>query len=255
MQRRSDWVRHADSPPFTFHFSPLTCSLTALANIGYMDTMLEMRPVSSTSAAIAEQLRDRIVTGELAPDTPLRQENLARELGVSRLPIRDALNKLATEGLVEILPNRGAYVSTLTPEQCAEIYDLRVLLESDALVHAIPHHTERSLRALKAIQAELELEDETVRWVAGDRRFHEALYEPSQRLRTLDMIKALRNSVDRFYLANLKHTVRRQKWKMEHRRLLQAVTAGDIELSRQLLVAHLRATQTVVLTVLGQKPN
>jgi DNA-binding GntR family transcriptional regulator len=115
MQRPSEWVRHADSPPFTFHFSPLTCSLTALSNIGYMDTMLEMRPVSSTSAAIAEQLRDRIVTGELAPDTPLRQENLARELGVSRLPIRDALNKLATEGLVEILPNRGAYVSTLTP--------------------------------------------------------------------------------------------------------------------------------------------
>jgi DNA-binding GntR family transcriptional regulator len=214
-----------------------------------------VRPVSNTSLLIADQIRDRIVTGELAPDTPLRQENLARELGVSRLPIRDALNKLAAEGLVEILPNRGAYVSTLTVEQCTEIFDLRVLVESDALVHAIPHHTPRSLRVLKTIQSELELEDETNRWVAGDRRFHEALYEPSQRMRTLEMIRSLRNSVDRFYLVHLNHDVRRQKWKTEHRRLLQAVTASDTELARRHLVDHLRATQTVVLAVLTQKPN
>src|SRR5260370_26988374 len=124
--------------PVTFHLSPRIFPRRACQDWihGYN---AGMRPVSSTSVAIAEQLRDRIVTGELAPDTPLRQENLAKELGVSRLPIRDALNKLATEGLVEILPNRGAYVSTLTPEQCAAIYDLRALLEGDALVHAIPH--------------------------------------------------------------------------------------------------------------------
>jgi DNA-binding GntR family transcriptional regulator len=210
-----------------------------------------MRPISSTASAIAERLRERLVAGELKQGVPLRQERLAAEMGVSRLPIRDALSYLAAEGLVEIRPNRGAYVATLTRRQCLEIFDLRVLIECDALAHATPRHTPRSLRAIEAVQTELDLEDDTARWVEGDRWFHELLYAPSDRPLTLKTIRTLRNTVERFCVSNLHHDVRRVEWGAEHRVLLARVRTGDVVGARECLAAHLRATQAIVLDTMG----
>ena len=207
--------------------------------------------MAGEDAGIVDQLRGRIVSGELQPGSAMRQERLASELGVSRLPVRDALMKLEAEGLVEVRRDRGTYVAPLSAADCVEVFDLRILLESDALSHAIPNHTQRSIRKVHAAQAELEAEDETVRWVEGDRRFHELLYEPSGRPRTLRFVSSLRDAVDRFYLARLKHDVRREAWKAEHRRLIQAVKAGDVECARACLVAHLRATLKVSLAALA----
>jgi DNA-binding GntR family transcriptional regulator len=198
------------------------------------------------AGSVVERLRSRIVSGELAPGSALRQESLAAEMGVSRLPVRDALSKLAAEGLVEVRPDRGAYVPSLTAEQVVETFDLRVLLECDALAHAIPRHTDRTIRAVRAIQAELEVEDETRRWAAGDRKFHEALYEPSGRPQTLGMIKTLRNTVEAFYVSNLSHGVRRAGWRREHREIIQAVADRDVGHAGSSLVSHLRATQRIV---------
>jgi DNA-binding GntR family transcriptional regulator len=185
----------------------------------------------------------------------MRQETLAAELGVSRLPVRDALTRLEAEGLVEVRPDRGAYVATLSAAECAEVFDLRVLLECDALGHAIPNHGERSIRQVRAAQAELEAEDETRRWVEGDRRFHELLYEPSGRPRTLQFIRMLRNVVDRFYVARLTHGRRRDAWKAEHRRLLKAVEARDVGGARACLTEHLRETRQVVFAALATPPR
>ena len=184
--------------------------------------------------------------GELAAGSALRQEGLAAQMGVSRIPVRDALARLAGEGLIEIRPDRGAYVASLTPERVVETFDLRVLLECDALAHAIPRHTARTIRAVRAIQAELEVEDETDRWAGGDRAFHDALYEPSGRPQTLAMIGTLRNIVEAFYVANLSHDVRRARWKREHREIIKALEARDVDRARASLVSHLRATQNVV---------
>lgn len=180
----------------------------------------------------------------------MRQELLAAEMGVSRLPIRDALTKLEAEGLVEIRPNRGAYVASLNHEECLEIFDLRVLLECDALRHAIGRHSARSIRALQAVQSELEVENQTTLWVEGDRQFHEMLYAPSGRTRTLELIKPLRNTVERFCIAHLEHNVRRTEWGSEHRALLELVVAQDLEKACRQLTAHLRATQEVVLAAI-----
>jgi len=182
----------------------------------------------------------------------MRQESLATELGVSRLPVRDALLRLEAEGLVEVRSDRGAYVTSLTAAECVEVFDLRVLLECDALAQAIPSHTARSIRSAEAVQVELEVEDETPRWVEGDRRFHALLYEPSGRARTLRFIEMLRNIVDRFYLTRLAHGVRRDPWKKEHRAILEAVRAHDIGRARAALAGHLRATQQVVLAALDR---
>jgi DNA-binding GntR family transcriptional regulator len=206
----------------------------------------------TNTAGLLDGLRDRIVRGELSPGAALRQEALAAELGVSRLPVRDALCQLEAEGLVETRSDRGAYVATLTAAQCAEVFDLRVLLECDALAHAIPLHTSRSLRAVQAVQAELEVEDDVSLWVAGDRCFHELLYAPGERQLTMQSIATLRNKVDRFYRSRLDPNARRKPWKAEHRQILQAVAECDINQACQSLEKHLRATERAVLKAVSE---
>src|SRR5262245_45176770 len=156
---------------------------------------------ATTADSVATALRDALHQGRWSPGAPLRQEDLAAEFGVSRIPVREALNKLQAEGLVVVQPNRGAYVASLTAADVHEVFDLRVLLECDALRHAIPQHTPRTLRQLNALQAELDAEHDPTLWLATDAAFHEVLYAPSGRSKTLQMIAALRASVTRLYRA------------------------------------------------------
>jgi DNA-binding GntR family transcriptional regulator len=209
-----------------------------------------MRPGQTTSHAIASELRAQITAGQLLPGAPLRQESIAADLQVSRMPVRDALNQLHAEGLVDLIPNRGAFVASLSRDECAEIFELRALLECAALSRAVPLHTERSLRQLQQIQRELEAEDETALWTAGDRAFHEALYAPCGRSRTLHMISTLRNAVERFYLATLTHGSHRHGWKTEHREIMKAVASQDASGACDRLCRHLRETQKVVLAAM-----
>jgi DNA-binding GntR family transcriptional regulator len=210
------------------------------------------RTTSPTSGnTILSALRTAITTGTLAPGAVLRQAELAIEFGVSRIPVRDALQALQAEGLVRIEPNRGAFVCTFSSAELTEIYDLRVMLETSALRYAIPAHTERSLRRLAAIQCELDDEDLPAEWVRLDRAFHEELYGPCARPRTLELIASLRGAVERFSLAHLGPDARRPEWNDEHQQLLAAVRAQNIDSAIAILTAHLRQTQLSALTALG----
>lgn len=201
-----------------------------------------MNRATTTVDTVAAALRSGLHQGRWAPGTALRQEDLAAELGVSRIPVREALTRLQAEGLVVIEPNRGAFVPMLTAPEVEEIFDLRLLLETDALRHAIPRHTPRSLRHLDALQRELDVEEEPGAWLASDTAFHAALYAPSGRRRTLETIAALRAAVSRFYLGHLSPSTRRAAWNDEHHALLAAVGAADVDRATAVLTQHLRAT-------------
>ena len=205
---------------------------------------------TTTADAVAVALRRALHHGRWAPGAPLRQEDLAAEFGVSRIPVREALNKLQAEGLVVVEPNRGAFVARLSAHEVDEIFDLRVLLECDALRHAIPQHTTRTLRQLHALQAELDAEDDPNLWLSTDAAFHEVLYAPSNRGKTLEMIAMLRASVTRLYRAHLSPNTRRKGWRDEHHALLKAVSAGQVDKAVAALTRHLRETQTVARAAL-----
>lgn len=211
------------------------------------------RAPATTADSVAAALRSALHQGRWAAGAPLRQEDLAAEFGVSRIPVREALSKLQAEGLVVVQPNRGAFVASLGAADVREIFDLRVLLECDALRHAISAHTPRSLRQLHALQAELDAEDDPNLWLATDAAFHEVLYAPSGRARTLEMIAVLRASVTRLYRAHLSPDTRRKGWRDEHHTLLKAVAAGQVERALAALTRHLRQTEAVALAaVAGQ---
>jgi len=209
---------------------------------------------ATTADSVAAALRSALHQGRWAAGAPLRQEDLAAEFGVSRIPVREALSKLQAEGLVVVEPNRGAFVARLDEADVHEVFDLRVLLECDALRHAIPRHTPRTLRQLHALQAELDAEDDANLWLATDAAFHEVLYAPSQRGKTLEMIALLRASVTRLYRAHLSPDTRRKGWRDEHHALLKAVAAGQVERAVAALTRHLRATEAVAVATLAEPP-
>ncbi|HEU5294664.1 MAG TPA: GntR family transcriptional regulator [Burkholderiaceae bacterium] len=209
------------------------------------------QPAATTADSVAAALRSALHRGRWEAGAALRQEELAAEFGVSRIPVREALSKLHAEGLVVVEPNRGAFVASLSVADVREVFDLRVLLECDALRHAIPAHTPRTLRQLHALQAELDAEDDPTLWLATDAAFHEVLYAPSGRSKTLEMIAMLRASVTRLYRAHLSPNTRRKGWRDEHHALLKAVAAGQVERAIAALTRHLRATEAVALTAVG----
>lgn len=227
------------------------CAMPTKSTLPTPHTLPTQPAVPTSGNAIVAALRTAITTGSLAPGAVLRQADLALEFGVSRIPVRDALQALQAEGLVRIEPNRGAFVCTYSSAELTEIYDLRVLLETSALQHAIPAHTERSVRRLLAIQRDLDDEDVPAEWLRLDRAFHAELYGPCARPRTLELIAGLRGTVERFSLAHLGPDARRPQWNDEHQQLIAAVRAHDSDAAVTILTAHLRQTQLGALAALG----
>lgn len=213
-----------------------------------------IRSAPNAAAAVAEHLRDQIVQGLLRPGVLLRQEAVAAELGVSRIPVFHALAKLESEGLIEISPNRAAFVSTPSAGRCLEIFDLRRLLEGDMLARAIGQHTQRSLRAVRAVMLELEDDEGPRAWIAADRRYYAALYSPAARDLTLLTIQNLRNAVDRIYLASELPVLDRETWIDRYQALFDAVAAQDRERSAHLLGENIDAMQALVASLLPDRP-
>jgi DNA-binding GntR family transcriptional regulator len=205
----------------------------------------------TASSAVTQLLRQGLDEGRWASGEPLRQEEIAAEFGVSRVPVREALFQLQAEGLVQMVPNKGMYVRTAGEAELREWFRLRLLIETDLLQDAVPRHDAASLNRLETVQAALDKARAVADWIAGDRAFHEALYAPAQRPESLAMVRRLRFLVDRFYFAKLKPAARAQDWHDEHHGLIRAVHRRDARAAARLLRAHLEATERSALAALA----
>src|SRR5215831_11596322 len=125
-------------------------------------------PRQSLTSAVAEKLRDKIVRGEVAEGEQLRQDAIAREFQVSRIPVREALRQLEAEGLITIIPHRGAVVSSLSPNDIEELFEMRALLEAEVLRASIPNLQEsdfaRAEQVLQRYEQALWTEDNVAQW-------------------------------------------------------------------------------------------
>lgn len=201
----------------------------------------------TTSGALAARLRAQIDSGERRAGEVLRQEQLAAEFGVSRIPIREALAQLQAEGLLRIEHYRGARITLPSPLEIDEIFDLRLLVEGDMLGRAVPRHDEPSLREVLRRQVTLEQADAPLDWIAGDRAFHEALYGPADRQRSLQIYFQLRAPIDRLSVQRLGPAARKEPWAAEHRSLIAAIRAADAQAAAAALSEHLNETRSLVL--------
>ena len=210
--------------------------------------MLATQPIQPATLThqVVERLRTAILSGQLAGGHVLRQEELAAQLGVSRIPVREALRQLEAEGFVELHPHRGATVAAISPDEVIEIYDIRAALETQALRLAVPHITPAQLAEAAVLLDQIDAATEVAAWAELNWRFHLLLYAPAQRPRLLELIKQLHDNVGRYLRSAVAmeqsleaHSRPSQK---QHRALLAACKKQDVELAATILQDHLAAT-------------
>ncbi|MHC8943985.1 GntR family transcriptional regulator [Advenella incenata] len=208
-----------------------------------MTSLATTNPVTLSAQTVTDQLRALILDGSLGIGVQLKQEALARKFGVSRIPIREALKRLEAEGLVAHTAHQGSVVASRSIDDLLETLDIRIGLESRALVLAIPHMTPAILRKAETILARYDASDMPGEWSELNLAFHLCLYKPCGRQRLLSMIESLVRSVDIHLRAHQSAAIGRKSPQKDHRALLEACRAGNAERARKLLERHIVQTQ------------
>jgi DNA-binding GntR family transcriptional regulator len=187
-------------------------------------------------------VREAIVTGAFPPGQRLNLDEIAATLGVSRMPVRNGLRQLESEGLIEVSPYRGARVSVLDQSEIAEIYELRILLECYLLDQLMGRLDEALLDRLESILVELDRSEELGTWLEQRQFFYQALYERAGRPRTLAQVSRLRSSVGRYFL------LRRvdEPHDHGHERLMARLRARDLAGAQEWLTGHLRSVSVML---------
>jgi DNA-binding GntR family transcriptional regulator len=199
-------------------------------------------------------LRERILSGELAHHAKLRQEDLAAELGVSRTPVREALGRLAADGLVELLPNRGARVADVSPEDIRSSYQARLVIEPAAAALAAER---RDLQAVAAMRAAIDAHRDAIGDVQAafnaNRDFHVALVAASGNSFLLRFVEHLwaRRLGFRIYEAQRESSELIASDAEQHEAIADAVEHGDAAAAERLTREHIGAAMWLLLQELA----
>jgi DNA-binding GntR family transcriptional regulator len=200
-------------------------------------------PRQSLSAAVIERLRDKILSGELREGEQLRQDAIASEFEISRIPVREALSHLAAEGLITIVANRGAVVSALSPDEIMQMFETRAVLECYMLRCAIPNMKKEDFQMAEDIlghyQQSLEKDSEMKSWGQWNWDFHSALYAPANRPVMLSFLKTLNINCDRYTRLHLVFTRDLHRAGQAHRELLDASKTKNPEIAARELWKHI----------------
>jgi DNA-binding GntR family transcriptional regulator len=216
-----------------------------------MNRPIERRTVAAEAAEI---LRQRILSGELRAGQPIRQEQIAQEMGVSRIPLREALKQLEAEGFVTIAPHKGAVVSTLSAEEAEELFALRLQLEDWLLRDAIPRMQEADFAHLDAIIDESRAPDNLARWGELNWQFHEALYRPAGRPLSLRFLKRIHDNLDRYLRLQIAVTRDWDRAYRDHQDLVALSRERNVEAALALLKDHILGTAKALSSTLAMRP-
>ena len=229
-----------------------------------MDPIPIRTPPAGTITALAErrllheevidQLRDMIVQGGLAPETKLNERVLAAQLGISRTPLREAIKYLASEGLVELLPNRGAVVAPLRPAKVREIFTVLGSLEALAGELVCRNATDADIAEIRALHYQMvahHARGELAQYFRFNQQIHIRLVECAANATLAQVYRGLNAHVRRArYMANLSHE-RWDKAVREHEEILDALSARDSTRLQALLRDHLANKLVLVMEALS----
>lgn len=199
---------------------------------------------------VTSRLREAITSGALRPGDRLLQAELAEQLGVSRMPVREALRRLEAEGLVELQPYRGALVANLSSVELQEIYEIRATLETLALRLGVPSMDATALEKMEATLHRMDTETDSLVWLALNTEFHTHLYKSAGRRLLLEHIESLRNKSDRFLRLFASHRNRIDQAQGEHWTIFRACQERDAQTACRLLQEHLQSTITSLSSTL-----
>ncbi|MDD4568620.1 MAG: GntR family transcriptional regulator [Tepidanaerobacteraceae bacterium] len=201
-------------------------------------------------------MREAILNGRLKPGERLMEVQMAEEMGVSRTPVREAIRKLELEGLVVMVPRKGAYVAGLTLKDVADVFEIRGSLEGLAAALAAERITDEEIknldRVLKDISSAGEKGDiETI--IKKDVEFHQVLFKSSRNERLAQIINNLKEQIDRFRAQSFNNPARLKSVILEHKRILDAIKQGDTENAEKLAKEHIYEVEYNVMNMLRKQ--
>ena len=204
---------------------------------------------------IAHSLRRSIVTGRLQPGTRLLEAELARQLGVSRAALREALRTLQREGLVESRPNRGTVVATVSADDLSEIYSLRSLLEGYAACRVAEQATPEQLEELQALVDEVVAAREAregERVAEADLRFHKALWEMVGHRRLLGILCGLESHLRMILAVHADLYEHSLESVVGHEEIMLAIRSGRGTAASQLMRQHIESSAKMMRSFLSR---
>lgn len=201
-------------------------------------------------------LRDKIITGELGvPGTRISDVDMAQMIGISRTPVREAINQLASEGLLDRRPRLGVFIKLPDSREVEELYDLRILLESHAAEKAAEDHGGRILERLREALAEMGRLIEALgtagaaapqgelgtRWVAAETAFHMLILEGARNGQILKIASELRLMTQILGRNRAHQTIKDlERIQIEHEKILEAIAVGDARRAGNLMAQHIQ---------------
>lgn len=197
----------------------------------------------SLRGRVFQKLRDDILKGEYKENEELRESTIGKKLGVSRTPVREALRQLELEGLVKIIPNKGAYVTGITGKDVKDIYLIRSLLEGLCARWATEHITEEQIEKLEEIlllsEFHAQKKETSDQVVELDGKFHEVLYEASNSRILEHVLSDFHKYVQLARQTSVAREHRIEKSIQEHKEILEAMKEKDAGKAERLANEHI----------------
>ena len=212
--------------------------------VGRVTTTLDGAHRTATGR-VAEVLRNDILQGRIPPGARIRQEELAARLGVSRVPVREALRVLEADGLVTLVANTGAWVAHLSLIECEEIYQIRERVEPLLLRYAAPRLGEDELRRLEDLSMQMEASTDLEQFLRLDREFHLLSYSTADTVVLSELVHRLWNTTQHYRRA-FSGTLDSRSQRVvhdEHHMITAALRDGDVAGAEHVLEGHIRRTR------------
>ncbi len=201
------------------------------------------------SQRVAEELRERILSGRLRPGTRIKQDELAEELNTSRIPVREALRILETRGLVEVRSNSGAWVGQMDLHDLTMSYQIRERIEPLLLADSMPRLDEGDIAELRGLQARIEANDDLETFMVLDRELHWRTYSGHRTPQLASMVERLWDTTQHYRREFARLMGARGAWAVnaEHRLLVDAIAARDEDTASRVLALHVQRTRTELM--------
>jgi DNA-binding GntR family transcriptional regulator len=217
-----------------------------------MDEYLPLRDV------VFKTLRQAILKGELEPGERLMEIQLAERLGVSRTPIREAIRKLELEGLVLMIPRKGAEVAKISEQNLRDVLEVRRSLEELAIDLACQRMTEEELedlRAKQALFAKAIEEGDAMQIAQTDEQYHDVIYNSTKNQKLVQMLNNLREQMYRYRLEYIKDENKRQVLLVEHEYILKALSLRHVQEAKRAAREHIDNQEITVIKNLKEHEN
>ncbi len=208
---------------------------------------------TSLTEQITAEVRRRILSGQLAEGTTLRQERLATELGVSRIPLREAIRHLEAEGLVVSELHKGTIVSSLSPDELEELFGIRMQLETWLFEAAIPRMTQADFDQAEALVKEASRTGDVSNWSELNWRFHETLYRASGSRIALKLLRSVHDNAARYVNLQLIVVQDVERELSDHHAMLAYARLRDVERGVDMLRRHIaRVSRNLMASLSGE---